>query len=104
MALLAGARVIVSDLYAQRLTISKAHQLLETIDASTGDLVQEVSTLTEGRGADAVLLAVGGNRLIPTGMDSVRYGGGVMVFSRTCLREAHLCRGSLSFYELLSLG
>src|SRR5213080_1361360 len=42
LALRAGARVIVSDLYEQRLTISKAHQLLETIDASTGDLVQEV--------------------------------------------------------------
>src|SRR5947199_1075244 len=45
----AGARVIVSDLYQQRLTISKAHQLPDTIDASKGEVVREVSALTEGR-------------------------------------------------------
>src|SRR5437868_12669113 len=43
----AGARVIVSDLYQQRLTMSKAHQLSETIDASKGDVVGEVGALTE---------------------------------------------------------
>src|SRR5436853_7805893 len=49
----AGARVIVSDLYQQRLTISKAHQLPETIDASQYYVVQEVCGLDEGLGTSA---------------------------------------------------
>jgi len=104
LALQAGARVIVSDLYEQRLTISKAHQLLETIDASTGDLVQEVRTLTEGRGADAVLLAVGGNSLIPTAMDSVRYGGRVMLFAQTARGEASIDPAAICVDEKTLLG
>jgi len=104
LALRAGARVIVSDLYEQRLTISKAHQLLETIDASTGDLVQEVRTLTEGRGADAVLLAVGGNSLIPTAMDSVRYGGRVMLFAQTARGEASIDPAAICVDEKTLLG
>jgi len=79
----AGARVIVSDLYQQRLTISRAHQLAETIDASKQDVAREVRALTDGRGADAVMLAVGGNSLIRTAMDAVRYGGRVMLFQRS---------------------
>jgi L-iditol 2-dehydrogenase len=48
----AGARVITSDLYAQRLTISKDFGLENCIDASRTDPVQEVRRQTEGRGAD----------------------------------------------------
>jgi L-iditol 2-dehydrogenase len=68
----ARARVITSDLYAQRLTISKDFGLENSIDASRTDLVQEVRRQTEGRGADAAILAVGANSLIKTAMDVVR--------------------------------
>ena len=83
----AGARVIASDLYQQRLTISKANQITDTVDASQADVVQEVRALTEGRGADAVMLAVGGNGLIRSAMDAVRYGGRVMLFAQTARGE-----------------
>src|ERR1700757_2616623 len=43
----AGARIIASDLYQQRLTISKAYQISETVDASKADVVSEVRSLTE---------------------------------------------------------
>ena len=43
-----GARVIASDLYQQRLTMSEAYQIRDTIDASALDLVQEVRRRTEG--------------------------------------------------------
>src|SRR5215831_4228464 len=74
----AGARVITSDLYPQRLTISKAfgHELF--IDASRSDAVKETRELTEGRGADAAILAVGGNSLVRSAMDAVRPGGRVL--------------------------
>src|SRR5205823_13846938 len=39
LALRAGARVIVSDLYQQRLTMSQAYQIDDTIDASGLNLV-----------------------------------------------------------------
>src|SRR5579863_8405937 len=84
----AGARVITSDLYAQRLTISKDFGLDNVIDASRIDVVQEVRRQTEGRGADAAILAVGANRLIRTAMDAVRPGGRVLLFAQTQHGEA----------------
>ncbi len=84
----AGARVITSDLYAQRLTISKDFGLENSIDASRTDLVQEVRRQTEGRGADAAILAVGANSLIKTAMDAVRPGGKVLLFAQTQHGEA----------------
>src|SRR5450432_1546730 len=84
----AGARVITSDLYSQRLTISKAFGLENSIDASRADVVQEVRRQTEGRGADAAILAVGANSLIKTAMDAVRPGGTVLLFAQTQHGEA----------------
>src|SRR5450631_914831 len=84
----AGARVITSDLYSQRLTISKDFGLENSIDASRTDVVQEVRRQTEGRGADAAILAVGVNSLIKTAMDAVRPGGRVLLFAQTQHGEA----------------
>jgi L-iditol 2-dehydrogenase len=84
----AGARVITSDLYAQRLTISKDFGLENSIDASRADPVREVRQQTDGRGVDAVILAVGANSLIKTAMDAVRPGGRVLLFAQTQHGEA----------------
>ncbi len=84
----AGARVITSDLYTQRLTISKDFGLENSIDASRANVVQEVRQQTDGRGADAVILAVGANSLIKTAMDGVRPGGRVLLFAQTQHGEA----------------
>src|SRR6266496_427565 len=79
----AGATVITSDLYEQRLTISKDFGLDNGIDASRTDPVAEVRRQTEGRGADAAILAVGSNRLIQTAVDAIRPGGRVLLFAQT---------------------
>ena len=84
----AGARVITSDLYDQRLTISKAFGLDNSIDVSRVDPVEEAREQTDGRGADAAILAVGGNSLIRTAMDAVRPGGRVLLFAQTQHSEA----------------
>ena len=52
------------------------------------DTVKAVRELTEGRGADAAILAVGGNGLIRTAMDAVRPGGRVLLFAQTVHGEA----------------
>jgi L-iditol 2-dehydrogenase len=83
-----GASVITSDLYDQRLTISKAFGLERAINAAQVDPVQEARRQTEGRGADVAILAVGSNSLIRTAMDAVRPGGRVLLFAQTQRGEA----------------
>jgi L-iditol 2-dehydrogenase len=78
-----GASVITSDLFPQRLTISQSFGLTCNIDASKVDTVEGIRELTEGRGADAVILAVGGNALIGSAMDCARPGGKIMLFAQT---------------------
>ena len=46
--------------------------------------------MTQGRGADAAILAVGGNGLIRTAMDAVRPGGRVLLFAQTAHGEASI--------------
>jgi L-iditol 2-dehydrogenase len=79
----AGATVITSDLYPERLRISKSLGFEHLIDASQRDAVRYVREQTEGRGADAVVLAVGSNALIRPAMDAARSGGRVLLFAQT---------------------
>jgi L-iditol 2-dehydrogenase len=83
-----GARVVTSDLHTRRLTIAKGFGLSESIDASTSDAVRAIKEMTEGRGADAVILAVAGTALIRPAMDATRPGGRVLLFAQTQHDEA----------------
>lgn len=83
-----GARVLTSDLFAERHAIAARFGLKNPIHADKEDVVKRVFAETEGRGADAVILAVGGNALIRTAMDAVRPGGKVMLFAQTQHGEA----------------
>jgi L-iditol 2-dehydrogenase len=84
----AGSTLITSDLYPERLRIGSSFGLDLSIDASQTNVVERVRELTEGRGADAVILAVGGNSLIRTAMDAARPGGRVLLFAQTQHGEA----------------
>jgi L-iditol 2-dehydrogenase len=79
----AGATVITSDLYPERLRISKSLGFNLIIDASRQDAVQYVRQQTDGRGADVVILAVASNNLIRPAMDAARPGGRVLLFAQT---------------------
>src|SRR5579863_9500617 len=100
----AGATVITSDLYPQRLTISNTFGLTNIIDASRADTVKAVREQTEGRGADAAIVAVGGNSLIRTAMDSVRPGGRVLLFAQTVRGEATIDPAAICVDEKRLLG
>ena len=100
----AGAKVITSDLFPERLTIAKEFGLGENIDASGGDAVAQIRDLTEGRGADAVILAVGGNGLIRTAMDAARAGGRVLLFAQTVHGEAAFDPAAVCVDEKTLLG
>ena len=99
-----GSMVVTSDLYPQRLTISTSYGLGNSIDASRTDVVKAVRELTDGRGADAAILAVGGNGLIRTAMDVVRPGGRVLLFAQTVHGEATFDPGAVCVDEKTLLG
>ena len=74
-----GARVLTSDLYPERHAIAAKYGLKYPIHAGSENVVERVLAETEGRGADAVILAVGGNALIKTAIDAARCGGKVLL-------------------------
>ena len=79
----AGATVVTSDLHAQRLRMSESYGLRHNVNAASGDAIERVREITDGRGADAVILATAGNSLIRPAMDAARPGGRVMLFAQT---------------------
>ena len=99
-----GARVITSDLFPQRHRIAKMFGLAEDIDASTSDGVRATKEKTEGRGADAVMLAVAGNGLIRPAMEATRPGGRVLLFAQTQHGEATVDPAAVCVDEKSLLG
>jgi L-iditol 2-dehydrogenase len=99
-----GARVLTSDLCPERHAIAARFGLTDPIDAGRENVVERVLAATEGRGADAVILAVGGNALIKTAMDAVRMGGRVMLFAQTQHGEATIDPGAVCMDEKTLMG
>jgi L-iditol 2-dehydrogenase len=99
-----GARVLTSDLYPERHAIAARYGLHNPINAADENVVERVFAMTEGRGADAVILAVGGNALIKTAMDAVRPGGKVMLFAQTQHGEAPFDPGAVCMDEKTLMG
>ena len=99
-----GARVLTSDLFAERHAIAARFGLTNPIHAGTENVVERVMAATDGRGADAVVLAVGGNALIRTAMDAVRPGGKVMLFAQTQHGEATIDPAAVCVDEKTLLG
>lgn len=104
LALRSGAQVITSDLYSQRLTIADGFGLSRAIDASKANAVEKTREWTEGRGADAVVLAVAGTSLIRTAMDATRPGGRVLLFAQTARGEAVVDPAAICVDEKSLLG
>jgi L-iditol 2-dehydrogenase len=97
-----GARVLTSDLYPERHAIAAKFGLHEPIDAA--NVVERTHAVTEGRGADVVMLAVGGTKLIPTAMAAVRPGGKVMLFAQTQHETDSFDPGAVCMDEKTLLG
>lgn len=78
-----GAKVLTSDLYPERHALAAAFGLRHPVDAAREDVVAIARAASEGRGADAVLLAVGSNALISTAVEAARPGGRILLFAQT---------------------
>jgi L-iditol 2-dehydrogenase len=99
-----GARVLTSDLYPERHAIAAKFGLKDPIHAGSENVVERVLQETDSRGADAVVIAVGGNALIQTAMAAVRPGGKVMLFAQTQHGEATFDPGAVCMDEKTLLG
>ena len=78
---LIGARIYSSDPMPERRAKSLALGAVESFDPTDGKLVTEVKTRTEGRGADAVLVAVAHPAVVEEALAAARPGGRVLLFA-----------------------
>jgi L-iditol 2-dehydrogenase len=99
-----GAHVLTSDLYPERHAIAAKFGLHDPIDPSKENVIERARAVTEGRGADVVILAVGGSSLIQTAMDAVRPGGKVMLFAQTQHGQATFDPGQVCMDEKALIG
>ncbi len=104
LALRTGATVLTSDLYPERHAVAATFGLNHPIHAGTENVAARAKSATEGRGVDAVLLAVGHDALIKTAMEAVRPGGKVMLFAQTQHGEATFDPGAVCMDEKALLG
>ena len=81
VAKLAGARIFSSDPMPERRAKSLTLGALESFDPTNGKLVPEVKARTEGRGADAVLVAVAHPAVVEEALAAARPGGRVLLFA-----------------------
>jgi len=79
---LAGATVLASDPMAERRAKSVTLGAAAAFDPSEGRLTEWVRERTEGRGADAVLIAVPLPAALADGLDAARPGGRVLLFAQ----------------------
>jgi L-iditol 2-dehydrogenase len=82
-----GAKVVTSDLYEQRHKVAAQyglkHPIMTDKEAMGADVIEAAKAASDGRGVDVTLIAVGGNALIKTALDSTRCGGTVVLFAQT---------------------
>ena len=81
VASLAGAKLYTSDPMAVRRAKSLTLGALESFDPSDGKLVEHMKARTEGRGADAVLVAVAQPSVVVDALAAARPGGRVLLFA-----------------------
>lgn len=99
-----GARVLTSDLFPERHKIAAAYGLSRPIDAGRQDVIGLTCDASDGRGADAVVLAVGGNSLIKTAMDAARPGGRILLFAQTQHGDATIDPAAVCMEEKSLIG
>ncbi|MGB9466133.1 MAG: alcohol dehydrogenase catalytic domain-containing protein [Candidatus Acidiferrum sp.] len=78
---LEGAKLYTSDPIPQRRQKSLTLGALESFDPTSGKLVEEVRARTDGRGADAVLVAVAHPSVVTDALATARPGGRVLLFA-----------------------
>jgi len=97
-----GARIAATDTIGERLRIAARCGAQFTWDPRTMDVASEVKRLTEGRGADLVIVAVSARGIVDQAMACSRPGSRILLFAQTSATErieasgADICVGERS--------
>lgn len=78
---LLASKIIVSDINPYRLEKSIEFGADEAINSQNEEVVKKVMELTNGKGADIVIISAGIQSLLPQAMECVARGGTVLVFA-----------------------
>jgi L-iditol 2-dehydrogenase len=78
---LEGAKLYTSDPIPERRAKSLTLGALEAFDPTNGKLIEDLKARTEGRGADAVLVAVAHPSVVLDALAAARPGGRVLLFA-----------------------
>jgi L-iditol 2-dehydrogenase len=78
---LEGAKLFTADPIPERRAKSLTLGAIESFDPSGGKLLEEIRARTEGRGADAVLVAVAHPAVVVDALAAARPGGRVLLFA-----------------------
>lgn len=81
LAKMKGVRLIVSDLHDKRLDLAKKLGADEIVNPTKEDVVRVVKDLTDGYGADSVIVATGNKEAMEQALNMVSVGGTVNLFA-----------------------
>ena len=89
----AGAQVFATDTIEHRLSMARRFGA-RPFDARQTDLEESVKAATEGRGADAVILATNARGLVEQALLISRPGAKILLFAQTSAKERIECSGA----------
>jgi L-iditol 2-dehydrogenase len=82
-----GARIVATDMIGRRRDLSFEMGAMEAWDPRDTDVVKQVASISEGRGADAVIVAASGPGIEEQAMACSRPGSRILLFSQTSHQE-----------------
>ena len=82
-----GARIVATDTIARRRELSLRCGADRCWDPRSTDVVGEIRELTEGRGADLVIVAASGKQIAAQAVDASRPGSRILLFAQTSDQE-----------------
>jgi len=105
----AGARVVTTDAMPSRMSLSRDFGATEVFNPfETPDLESRIKSMTSGRGADLVFVAVSAPGIVDQALRLSRPGAAVLLFSQTSAKErievsgADICVGERMLYGCYS--
>jgi L-iditol 2-dehydrogenase len=104
----AGAKTYATDTIARRLELSRRCGAIESWDPRQEDVAARISAVTDGRGADLVIVAASAPGLVEHAIACSRPGSRILLFAQTSDKErieisgASICMGERTVFGCYS--
>ncbi len=103
-----GAKIYATDTIARRLELSRSCGAIESWNPRQTDVISRIGSLTEGRGADLVIVAASAPGLVEHAIACSRPGARILLFAQTSEKErielsgASVCMGERTLFGCYS--